>query len=193
MKKAFLTSLVAGMLFAGAVAHAELVSSTGEMQPNVNPQERASLQATRSQYWGRQDAQSNITTNYRPSRIGRTMTKWYGKADPTHYNMEARDFTNQHLARGRFNHAFLMRARFQQAILTETQFKGADLTGADFTGAHMMGTDLKGANLREANLSGADLSNAKLENAYLENARYNKFTLFPAKFVPEKHGMVFVP
>ena len=85
--------------------------------------------------------------------------------------------------------------------LEEVDLTEADLRGVNLGGAKLAGANLRGAELMKANLSGADLSGADLQGANLSDAdlfgadllmaKYNQFTVWPKRFKPDDHALVF--
>jgi uncharacterized protein YjbI with pentapeptide repeats len=120
------------------------------------------------------------------------------EADLSEANLRAADLSVAILENANLRDANLRRASLRKANLREASLSGADLSGADLTRAFLRNTDLSKANLRdatlnEANLSGADLSEAILRNAHLFESKYNKKTIWPEGFDPEKARAKLVP
>lgn len=101
--------------------------------------------------------------------------------------------------------AILVGADLTYAKLNETELSGANLEGANLLGAilthaNLSSANLKGAQLERARLEGAELYDANLqgtnldgvglEKAFLKGALYNKDTIWPNEFDPEKAGAV---
>jgi len=74
-------------------------------------------------------------------------------------------------------------ADFRGAVLRDTVFVGADLRGA------LLGIDNLGG---ATQIQGANFASALLQGADLRGAQYDNRTKFPAGFVPESTGCVYV-
>lgn len=109
-------------------------------------------------------------------------------------NAELREagFDNASLTKAHLNKAKLFRASLGNADLTDADFSEADLTEAFLVGADMAGTICKGTHFEGAKFYHPRLPERpckNLEKAMLEGAFYDRRTVFPEGFDPEKHGM----
>lgn len=87
--------------------------------------------------------------------------------------------------------------------LSGENLRGIDLRGADLRGAYLDRIDLRQGNLRYSNLFGADSTGADLRGTNLQDtnlcwtnlalALYDENTLFPYRFLPQIHHMIFQP
>ena len=68
----------------------------------------------------------------------------------------------------------------------------AHLKGAHFEMAYLSDVDLSHAVLNFAHFEGANLKNAKIFTSKLRGAYYDKNTVFPDGFKPNRRGMIFV-
>lgn len=112
---------------------------------------------------------------------------------PKQYGMKDKDFSGGNYSLATFARYDLSNANFKNAVLTHSKFNQADLYNADFTGAALMGSDFRKAQLEGVDFSNADLNNVNFKGADMRCAKYNKFTLLPTGFVPQKYGMTFIP
>jgi hypothetical protein len=90
----------------------------------------------------------------------------------------------------------LIEAFLKGAKLRGTDLRGADLRGSDLRRANLIEIDLRKADLRKADLRGSDLRGANLKEADLRGANlrgamYNKDTVWPENFDPEKEGATY--
>ena len=88
--------------------------------------------------------------------------------------------------------ANLAEATMNGAILQNADFSRANLASADMNWVDFSGANLAKANLQHARLGWAKLVKANLEGANLTGARYNKHTVWPDGFSPEKAGCIIV-
>jgi uncharacterized protein YjbI with pentapeptide repeats len=91
----------------------------------------------------------------------------------------------------------LIGADLKGLYLCETNLSGANLAEANLRGTNLCNVSLVGANLSkiflaEANLQYANLEEANLEGADLSGAKYNRYTIWPDGFKPEKAGAKLV-
>ncbi|MCP4608123.1 MAG: hypothetical protein GY845_05355 [Planctomycetes bacterium] len=89
------------------------------------------------------------------------------------------------LSRAQLRGAILEKARFMDTYLRNVDFSGVDLNRADFSRA-----DLSESNFVEADLTGTNLIGTRLAGVDFAGARYNKITIWPKGFNPEKHSMI---
>lgn len=127
---------------------------------------------------------------------------------------------NANLKNVKFDGADMENTNFQGAILNGASFWNGNFKNSDFTSTDMKNTIVSKANFEGANFSDADLSviifsntilenanltNANLEHCYFKNANlkganlkdakfretiYNRNTIFPDGFDPEKFGLL---
>ncbi len=91
----------------------------------------------------------------------------------------------------------LQEAQLQQLNLTSLNLKYADFTKSDLSQTKLNKSDLSHAVLKETNLTnsdlrGVDLQEVTLANTKLENACFDRFTIFPEDFDPEKAKMKLI-
>ena len=85
---------------------------------------------------------------------------------------------------------------FFSANLTRADLEGAQLQGADFKKADLTNANLKNANLGRDNLGGssqlqgANFTGADLRGTNLTGAEYDRETVFPLGFHPDKFGLI---
>ncbi len=133
-------------------------------------------------------------------------------------NLNHVDFSNSVLEEVDFYRAKLINIDFKNVIFKQVNFKEAtlhnvdmsylnlsqtkinfnhlDLSGCKFIRTNFQGLNLSNANLRQANLSGANLANANLADTNLSEtkltlATFNRHTIFPSNFSPERAGAIY--
>lgn len=127
--------------------------------------------------------------------------------DLSYANLTEVSFYKAHLINVNFKNANFNQVNFDQTILHNIDMSYLDLTKFDlslskldlsnskFVQTNLKGINLSGANLTGVNLSGANLRDANLENVQFEKikltlATYNKNTIFPRNFNPERFGAI---
>ncbi|MEM7112798.1 MAG: pentapeptide repeat-containing protein [Chloroflexota bacterium] len=110
-------------------------------------------------------------------------------------NLKQADLTRAYLRGVKLRQADLTEAHLDWADLSRADLSRADLSRAYLRGAHLREadlsrTDLKGADLGGADLRGADLRGADLINTRLESSFFNRATLWPHRFSPDKAGAI---
>jgi uncharacterized protein YjbI with pentapeptide repeats len=91
---------------------------------------------------------------------------------------------------GRFRGTVFVEAGLDHADLSDADLTSADLHGATLYQTNLKGALLAGANLRQADLRGAQLETAALAGADLTAAEYDRTTIFPPDFHPDRAGML---
>ncbi|MEZ6118936.1 MAG: pentapeptide repeat-containing protein [Pirellulaceae bacterium] len=119
----------------------------------------------------------------------------FALADFSRANLEGADLSRLELSGANFTDAIL-----RDSKISFSQAQAADFTRADFTNAELRYRTIPGldaASFREARFDHAILHlflrGKFLDRVDLTNATYNQWTTFPRDFVPEAHGMIFVP
>lgn len=108
------------------------------------------------------------------------------------------NFKNATLKQVSFNEATLRNVDMSYLNLSQTKinFNRIDLSESKFIRTNFQGLNLSNTNLRGANLSGANLANTNLTDANLTNAKltlaiFNRDTVFPRNFDPERAGAIY--
>lgn len=96
---------------------------------------------------------------------------------------------------GNFKNSDFTSADMKNAIVSKANFEGANFSDADLSVIIFNNTILKNANLTNANLEHCYFKNANLKGANLKDAKfketiYNRNTIFPDGFEPEKFGLL---
>lgn len=103
-------------------------------------------------------------------------------------------FERANLHRTNFDGASLKECCFDKASLKYSSLQGADCEGASFVGTNMLCADIQGTNFKFADLSGANMKCAQFDGETdFTNAKYDENTVFPDRFSPKEHNMVFTP
>jgi uncharacterized protein YjbI with pentapeptide repeats len=103
-----------------------------------------------------------------------------------------RDFSRIDLAGADLHHWQLNQIVLWGANLARVNFAKARLRYAILTDACLENANLTQADLRGADLRGAVLTGARLQKTLLDGAVYSHDTQFPAGFLPERAGMVWL-
>ena len=112
---------------------------------------------------------------------GETLRRMYFKGS----DLTNASFVRANLKKIRFKDATLINSNFRRATLYLVDFHSANLKRANFKGS-----TLKNVNFRRANLRGADLRRVFIGNGcFFGGATYNRNTIFPHGFDPERRGM----
>lgn len=159
---------------------------------------------------------SNITYSIKtkwPSETNFKELKGYGPfADHSNNNSILHDLSHMDLQKSNFSNIRTsnlncQKTNFHKANLSNSNFHESDFNGSNLSMANLKSTtfyqcDLGNSNLNKANLSHANLSHSNLcgadlrrifiQNTMFRKAKYDKKTLLPNKFDPNRFEMVFV-
>jgi uncharacterized protein YjbI with pentapeptide repeats len=96
---------------------------------------------------------------------------------------------------GNFKNSDFTSADMKNAIVSKANFEGANFSDADLSVIIFNNTILENANLTNANLEHCYFKNTNLKGANLKDAKfretiYNRNTIFPDGFDPEKFGLL---
>lgn len=122
------------------------------------------------------------------------------------YDLSEANLERANLEMKVWQEVILRGANLKKAEIYSGIFFMSDLSEANCEGTKFCGTDLKGVNFTNANLRnavfgknnlggaadicGADFTDAILDDAKFDETRYDKKTVFPKNFNPEKNGLI---
>lgn len=116
-------------------------------------------------------------------------------ADMENTNFQGAILNGASFWNGNFKNSDFTSADMKNAIVSKANFEGANFSDADLSVIIFNNTILENANLTNANLEHCYFKNANLKGANLKDAKfretiYNRNTIFPDGFDPEKFGLL---
>lgn len=102
-----------------------------------------------------------------------------------HTNFSYCDLTNANLIVTDLRDSIIINANLSNVVAYSCDFRHAKLQHANLKGANV-----ESANFSFANLSGADMTCINLDKAIFQDTFYNKSTIWPKDFNPEKNGCI---
>lgn len=88
--------------------------------------------------------------------------------------------------------ADLSQANLSNVNLTGAWLSNSELNRANLRNANLTGAELRGCNLFAVNLMGANLQNTKIDDDSLEGSLYDRKTVFPSGFDPDRQKIYLI-
>lgn len=116
-------------------------------------------------------------------------------ADMENTNFQGAILNGASFWNGNFKNSDFTSTDMKNTIVSKANFEGANFSDADLSVIIFNNTILENANLKNANLEHCYFKNANLKGANLKDAKfretiYNRNTIFPDEFDPEKFGLL---